>query len=260
MKTVSDFFIPFVPEVSLTSESFCFNDIFSVHPLCKIAAEDLQSLLQNQSQWNHNFGLSTDTDGAVIGKMFGVLVVENDQKEIGYLAAFSGKLAGQNHLPKFVPPVFDGLADDSFVNDGMRKLTSINNSINKLEEDKSFDHSEQIEFLIAERKDHSVKLQERIFDNYNFLNSSGQQKSLKEIFHSAGYKNPPSGAGECAAPKLLQYAFLNNLKPIALAEFWWGLSPKSDTWKHKQFYRPCKEKCEPILKHMLEGCDDIFLK
>ncbi|MBK6988955.1 MAG: hypothetical protein IPH33_12420 [Bacteroidetes bacterium] len=49
------------------------------------------------------------------------------------------------------------------------------------------------------------------------------------------------------------------MKPIALAEFWWGLSPKSETWKHKYFYSPCKEKCGPILKHMLEGFDDFIL-
>ncbi|RZJ17244.1 MAG: pseudouridylate synthase, partial [Acinetobacter sp.] len=67
------------------------------------------------------------------------------------------------------------------------------------------------------------------------------------------YKNPPAGAGECAAPKLLQYAFQHHFKPLALTEFWWGQSPKSATWKHKHFYAPCKEKCGPILKHMLEG-------
>lgn len=260
MKTVSDFFIPFLPEVSMTSEPLCFNDTISVHPLCKIAAEDLQSLLLNQSQWNHNFGLANDKDGAVIGKMFGVLVVANEQDQIGYIAAFSGKLAGSNHLPNFVPPVFDGLANESFVNTGMIELGRINNAISSLEDDKSTDHSEQIDFLIAERRDHSILLQDRIFNSYSFLNSSDQHKTLKEIFHTAGYRNPPSGAGECAAPKLLQFAFLNNLKPIALAEFWWGLSPKSETWKHKHFYMPCKEKCEPILKHMLEGCDGIVLK
>ena len=251
MKTVSDFFIPLDIEVSLPLEPFYFNDLNTVHPLCKIAADNLQAHLQMQTEWKHNFGLSNVDESAVIGKMFGVLVVLNGQNEIGYLTAFSGKLAGRNHLSKFVPPVFDGLAAESFVNEGMLKLSRISNAINTLEDDVSSDHSEQIEFLIAERRDHSVLLQDKIFDKYNFINSSGQQKSLKEIFRAAGYKNPPSGAGECAAPKLLQYAFMNNMKPIAMGEFWWGLSPKSETWKHGNFYFPCKEKCEPILKFML---------
>src|SRR5690606_21753915 len=74
---------------------------------------------------------------------------------------------------------------------------------------------------------------------------------------------PPAAAGECATPKLLQYAFLNDLKPIAMAEFWWGASPKSEVRKHKQFYPACTGKCEPILKHMLEGIvtdENPFLK
>lgn len=260
MKTVSDFFIPFPSSVSLPSDPFLFNETNPVHPLCELASKDLQLHLLTQTEWNHNFGLSVEQEGQVIGKMFGVLIVSNEYNQLGYLAAFSGKLAGQNHFSNFVPPVFDTLSENSFVNDGMIKLSRINEQIKRLEEDLPSHHFEEIEFLKAERKDHSVVLQERIFNNYIFLNTSGKQKSLKDIFQTAGFKNPPSGAGECAAPKLLQFAFLNKLKPIALAEFWWGLSPKSETWKHKQFYSPCKEKCEPILKHMLEGCDDLFLK
>src|SRR5690606_19855660 len=64
---------------------------------------------------------------------------------------------------------------------------------------------------------------------------------------------PPAGAGECAAPKLLQYAYQNQLKPLALAEFWWGAPPKSQVRKHKEFYPSCRSKCEPILGHMLQG-------
>ena len=251
MKTGSDFFTPFNQPTFLPLEQYEFNSINPVHPLCKIAVEELQLHLQEQTEWEHNFGLTNHRDGQVIGKMFGVLVVANDRNELGYLAAFSGKLAKQNHFSKFVPPVFDCLDENTFVNKGMIELSRINEEINLLKEDESINHHEQIEFLKAERKDHSISLQDKIFDEYVFLNANGKQKSLKEIFQEAGYKNPPSGAGECAAPKLLQYAFKNKMKPIALAEFWWGLSPKSDTWKHGQFYLSCKEKCEPILKHML---------
>ncbi len=100
-----------------------------------------------------------------------------------------------------------------------------------------------------------MALQEKIFDHYQFLNQDGEEKNLHQIFKEALNTKPPSGAGECAAPRLLQYAFQHKMKPIAMAEFWWGLSPKSDYWKHGQFYPACKEKCGPILAHMLKGME-----
>jgi len=81
-----------------------------------IASNELQQYLQNQTNWKHNFGLDDNQDGLVIGKMFGVLVVQNQQKELGYLWAFSGKLASQNHHEYFVPTVFDMLQEDGFSN------------------------------------------------------------------------------------------------------------------------------------------------
>ena len=260
MKLTEDLFIPFrvsINDLSLLVESTFYSGS-QLHPLCKMAAEDLQCYLKEQTEWIHNFGLSNEADGTVIGKMFGVLVVKTPQNEIGYLAAFSGKLAGENLHPRFVPPVFDALTENSFLNNGMIELNRINLEIAELETNSQANLNE-IEFFKSKRREHSIALQNKLFENYNFLNHTGVEKNLIEIFHSAGYKNPPSGAGECAAPKLLQYAFQNNMKPIALAEFWWGLSPKSETWKHMQFYKPCKEKCEPILGHMLEGLDDLIL-
>ena len=103
-----------------------------------------------------------------------------------------------------------------------------------------------------ERRLKSSALQQKLFAEYSFLNQFGERKSIGEIFNN----NPPAGAGECAAPKLLHYAFENQLTPIAMAEFWWGQSPKSEIRKHKQFYPACKSKCEPILlSHMLKGLD-----
>ncbi len=229
-------------------------EVFSIspdnepHPLCLLAVSQLQDHLKEQEEWEHNFGLSAGAAGAVIGKMFGVLVVRTKALELGYLAAFSGKLAGGNHHTKFVPPVFDGLVEGGFVNKGMRELTRINDEINALEASGSYDRLHALREL---RKTHSVGLQRRIFEQYHFLNRAGRSKSLIDIFEGADYKNPPAGAGECAAPKLLQYAFLHKMQPLALAEFWWGQSPKSATWKHGHFYAPCKEKCAPILAHML---------
>lgn len=221
------------------------------HPLCVLAAKQVQAYLKTQTDWHHNFGLDKNHQGMIIGKMFGVLIAKNKKNEIGYLVAFSGKMAGTNHLSKFVPPVFDSLYENSFVNVGMVELTNIINEINKVEDEKREGYEKEIEKLKQKRKNHSTALQNKIFDHYHFLNQNGEEKSLREIFEKAGYKNPPVGAGECAGPKLLQYAFQNNMQPLAMAEFWWGQSPKSDTWKHKEYYACCKEKCEPILGHML---------
>lgn len=247
------FFIPFSQTVNKGSAPQGFNLNQQPHPLAVLAAQDLQKYLQIQKEWEHNFGLIPGQDGKIIGKMFGVLVVKNAEGEIGYIAAFSGKLANSNQHIKFVPPVFDGLSTQSFVNEGMKTLSQINLEIKELEHSILTGDLEQIKLLKSKRRNHSNTLQQKIFDQYSFLNQSGKRKSLSQLFEKAKYKNPPSGAGECAGPKLLQYAFQNQMMPIALTEFWWGLSPKSTQWKHGHFYACCKEKCEPILAHMLEG-------
>ena len=113
--------------------------------------------------------------------------------------------------------------------------------------------ADEIAYLKKARKLKSNDLQKQLFDNYHFLNFTGEEKSLWTIFQDELQKQPPSGAGECAAPKLIQYAYQNNLQPVALAEFWWGISPKSEIRKHGNFYPSCRGKCEPILGHMLQG-------
>ncbi len=247
------FFIPFDASVNTDSLPEQFVLQHTPHPLAVHAAHDLQQYLKTQTDWNHNFGLSSGQNGTIIGKMFGVLVVKNVQDEIGYLAAFSGKLAGGNQHVKFVPPIFDSLTDQSFLNKGMKALTQLNLKIKTLQETKPAGYIDQINILKSTRRNHSNALQHQLFDQYFFLNQAGEQKSLAQIFKNAAYKNPPSGAGECAGPKLLQYAFMHQMTPITLTEFWWGLSPKSDQWKHGHFYPCCKEKCEPIFHHMLRG-------
>lgn len=315
-------------------QKFTFPFYFEPHELTKIAASELQQYLENQSDWSHNFGLNSDQEGLVIGKMFGVLVVQNEENELGYLAAFSGKLADKNHHSFFVPPVFDMLDENGFYKKGEAILNQYNREIAQLEQETAYlncveklntikQNSEQAIqeqkfinkaakinrgaqreeaqltmspseyesflqklgneslkegillkqmtqhfqhlFLAAElelkkytdkinglkeiRKQKSALLQQQLFEQYAFLNQYGQKKSIGAIFDG----NPPAGAGECAGPKMLQYAFMHQLKPIAFAEFWWGQSPKSEIRKHRQFYPACKGKCEPILNFMLEG-------
>ena len=99
----------------------------------------------------------------------------------------------------------------------------------------------------------SQDLQERIFDSYTFLSAEGERRGLGSIFADTVMGRPPAGAGECAAPKLLQYAYLYGLRPLALAEFWWGEPPASSIRHHRQYYPACRGKCLPILGHMLRG-------
>jgi tRNA pseudouridine32 synthase/23S rRNA pseudouridine746 synthase len=114
---------------------------------------------------------------------------------------------------------------------------------------------EQIQALKQKRKSMSKALQDRLFDSYVFSDANGQRKSLLEIFQISNGDIPPSGAGECAAPKLLEFAFQNQYTPIAMAEFWYGKSPNSEIRKHKIVYPSCRSKCLPILSHMLQGLD-----
>ena len=111
----------------------------------------------------------------------------------------------------------------------------------------------EIDALKEERKNRSAALQDAIFDQFYFVNKALEKRSVGDIFKYTPEGRPTAGAGECAAPKLLQYAFLNHLEPIALAEFWWGQSPKTEVRIHGHYYPACKGKCEPILGHMLQG-------
>lgn len=116
-------------------------------------------------------------------------------------------------------------------------------------------YDSDIEALKTQRKEKSAALQQQLFEQYAFLNQYGVQKSLYDIFSATVFGKPPAAAGECATPKLLQYAFLQGYTPLAMAEFWWGSPPKSEVRKHGQFYPACTGKCKPILEHMLEGIE-----
>ena len=126
--------------------------------------------------------------------------------------------------------------------------------INIIKEDLNHIDS-QIAQWKAERSRRSAALQELIFRHFKMLNGRGECRDLCEIFADTPQHTPPAGAGECAAPKLLQYAFLNGYHPIAMAEFWVGNSPKDEIRRHGCFYPSCKAKCEPILGWMLQGLD-----
>lgn len=256
MELQPTYFTPFSLSVKedIIPSTFTLFQGGTPHPLCIIAIQDLQHYLQTQQEWKHNFGLNTAADGSVVGKMFGVLVVQTAAGDIGYLSAFSGKLAGTNQHTKFVPPIYDLLSEDGFLKPGMESLAAITQTIKDLQTSHINDSHLEIVRLKAKRKRQSFLLQQQIFEEYHFINKAGVSKGVFELF--AEFKNPPAGAGECAGPKLLQYAFQQNMQPLAMAEFWWGQSPKSTQWKHGEYYACCKEKCEPILAHMLQGINN----
>lgn len=115
------------------------------------------------------------------------------------------------------------------------------------------DFEKLINTLKEERKQKSNALQKKLFQQYRFLNYKGEKQDLLDIFEQTALQQPPAAAGDCAAPKLLQFAYLNDYTPICMAEFWWGETPKSEIRKHQHFYPSCRGKCEPILGHMLQG-------
>ena len=117
------------------------------------------------------------------------------------------------------------------------------------------DYEADIQALKSERKQRSAALQQKLFEQFKMLNYRGEVKTLCDIFGQTVHKTPPAGAGECAAPKLLQQAYLHGWKPVAMAEFWWGESPKMEIRHHGHYYPACKGKCEPILGHMLQGLE-----
>lgn len=120
---------------------------------------------------------------------------------------------------------------------------------------KLYELEQAVTAIQKERQSRSSSLQNLLFEQYQIKNSEGNTKPLQEVFEPTPQHTPPAGSGDCAAPKLLQYAFNHNLKPLTLAEFWWGESPKSEVRQHKNYYPACIGKCEPILNWMLTGLE-----
>ena len=266
---------------------FTYPFHYTPHPLCVKAAEKVQQYLQTRTDWHEELQQ---------GKMFGVLVVKTPTEEVGYLAAFSGNLAGSNHHDYFVPPVYDLLKPDGYFKEEEARISEINRQISELQNSplpvilttegrKDLDtqsngnqilryaqndkkenqndkkealddnNQEIIEALKEERKQRSIALQQWIFEQFRLRNAHGEEQDIYSIFTQTAHRNPPAGTGECAAPKLLQYAYLNNLQPLAMAEFWWGDSPKGEIRRHGHYYPACRHKCEPILNFILQGLE-----
>lgn len=307
-------------------ERFTYPFNYTPHPLCVMAADILQKYIARGEEWREEIER---------GKMFGVLVVRDEYGRIGFLAAYSGLLAGRNDWQYFVPPVYDSQQPDGYFKTHEREISLINDEIIHMERDEKlvslrdelhcaealaekevedyrkvmaeakrrrdalreapepltpqqndamiresqFQKAElkrikkknlgligekkialakfegEISALKKHRKELSDSLQHWLFSQYDMLNANGEHRNLCTVFADTPQGVPPSGAGDCCAPKLLQYAFKNNFHPLCMAEFWWGKSPKSEIRHHLHYYPACRSKCKPILRFMLQGLD-----
>ena len=108
--------------------------------------------------------------------------------------------------------------------------------------------ADELEDLRRKRREMSEDLQRWLFSQYKLLNYKGEEKTVLEIFYP---QLPPAATGDCCAPKLLQYAYAHGMKPLHMAEFWWGESPKQEIRHHLHFYPPCKGRCIPLLRWMI---------
>ena len=160
-------------------QKFTFPFYFEPHELTKIAANELQQYLENQSDWSHNFGLNSDQEGLVIGKMFGVLVVQNEENELGYLAAFSGKLADKNHHSFFVPPVFDMLDENGFYKKGEAILNQYNREIAQLEQETAYLNC--VEKLNTIKQNSEQAIQEQKLINKDSKINRGAQREAAQL-------------------------------------------------------------------------------
>lgn len=188
-------------------------------------------------------------------------------KMYGFLAAFSGVAGGSSIIEGFVPPVFDLLDPDGFFRAEEARISGISRKIERLAESEG-NGSADVQALKIQRKSMSDNLQKWIFSMYEVRNGKGDKKTILDIFAEHGLI-PPGGTGECAAPKLLQYAFINGLTPISMGEFWYEspaaaeaaeLSRDSMDKPHNsrecgRFYPSCSSKCGPLLRWMLKGID-----
>ena len=230
-------------------ERFTYPFCYEPHPLCQLAAKEVQAYIASHAE------IKEDADH---GKMFGVLVVENqnnqsiqnNQSNLNFLAAYSGLLAGRNDWEYFVPPVYDAQQPDGHFKTTEREISRISRETSSTSNSSS-------------TRGMSQDLQLWLFHQYQLLNARGETKDLVDIWQNyydrpklrEKFPLPPGGTGDCCAPKLLQYAYQHHLHPVCMAEFWWGQSTKEELRQHLNYYPACRGKCKPILTWMMEGLD-----
>jgi len=206
-------FITFKHDVTSITlpEKFTFPFYYEPHPLSKIAATELQNYLETQTDWEHNFGLKEGQQGLIIGKMFGVLVVQNQQGELGYLAAFSGKLADSNEHQHFVPPVFDMLKQDGFFKKEEKILNEYNRKIEALAMNPDFLEAKKqwVALQVAAEKD---KLEKK--------EATKQNKQLRDALRAKSEKEDSFEVYKALQKQLSQQSREESIQLKMMNHYW----------------------------------------
>lgn len=230
-------------------EHFTYPHAYTPHPLAVLAARDLRERIEQHPEWMAEIRE---------GKMLGVLVVEKEGT-LYYLSAFSGTLCGQTTQDGFVAPIFDVPASQYYAEQNAR-IVELNQQIADEEARIAYVPRTKMPPHLAEmhtlRRTLSNQLQAWLFAQYDVRNARGGHTSIDQLWTDT---LPPSGAGECCAPKLLQAAYEQHLRPICMAEFWlgqnWptGFTPCPSVGTDFPFFAACRKKCKPLLRYMLDG-------
>lgn len=208
------------------------------------AKQEVMADIEAHTEWREEVGH---------GKMFGFLLYDG-----GMLKAYSGQILGRSDWDGYVPAIFDYLQPDGYFKTHEAEITQLNKEVEKYRGiNVKGDERRRLDSIRAERKERSQALQRWLFTQFRITNPEGECASVLEVFDEYAERNalhqtvPPSGTGECCAPKLLNYANSHGLKPLALAEFWYGESPKGEVRHHGRFYEPCQSRCQPIIWWMM---------
>ena len=248
-------------------DKFTYPFCYVPHPLIREAAVKLIARIDASDYLRGLF-----SEGKMMGALLALVpdqvghdVLPSPPTTIGglnvaVLYGFSGVVGGSAVVDGFVPPIFDLTVPGGYY----RAVEARMSEINRLLEaplpsgipgsDGIPDPEDAIASLERERHALSVDLQDWIFDHYMVSNALGETISIKEVFARRGLV-PPGGTGDCAAPKLLQYAYSHGLKPLAMGEFWYGASPRREVRAQGRFYPACTGKCGPLLEFMLQGLE-----
>jgi len=236
-------------------EKFNYPFSYTPHPLVREAAERLITHISSDPSLDSLFAE---------GKMMGVLVVVpplpcrgrhvrlthtcQTEEQVGVLWGFSGVVKGTAIVDGFVPPIYDITDPDGYFRKRESEISALTAKLAETESQSERDA------VVAERKAMSEELQRWIFEQFVVLNAAGESRSVLDVFAERGLV-PPGGTGDCALPKMLQYAYANGMKPLAFGEFWYGQSPRYEVRHHGCFYPSCTGKCGPLLAYMLKGLD-----
>lgn len=185
--------------------------------------------------------------GAAGGQMFGVLECTRSDGRSVILKAFSGQYNGVWNVEGWAPPLFDVERFDLLVGREDIKIKNLGKMIHDLPE--GLERKE----LVIKRKGLSQNLMKEIHSIYRIHNFQSQVRLLADFFK----RGIPAGAGDCCAPKLLNQAAKQGLKPVSLAEIFWGRANPSGTRSQGNYYSPCEEKCGPLMGFMLCGIEKM---